>query len=71
MPSVQLASPTGFEPVRLQNGPLIPKCLGHANHRFRPTKAIVLRRSAANLRSAKILVVSVIDSTTMSAPTPE
>jgi hypothetical protein len=28
----ELASPTGFEPVGLQNGPLIPKDLGHANH---------------------------------------
>jgi hypothetical protein len=28
----KLASPTGFEPVGLQNGPLIPKHLGHANH---------------------------------------
>ena len=27
-----LASPTGFEPVRLQDGPLIPKHLGHADH---------------------------------------
>jgi hypothetical protein len=29
---IWLASPTGFEPVRLQNGPLIPKYLGHASH---------------------------------------
>jgi hypothetical protein len=28
----KLASPTGFEPVGLQNGPLISKHLGHANH---------------------------------------
>jgi hypothetical protein len=27
-----LASPTGFEPVGLQNGRLIPKYLGCANH---------------------------------------
>jgi transcriptional regulator with XRE-family HTH domain len=27
-----LASPTGFEPVRLDDGPLIPKHLGHADH---------------------------------------
>jgi hypothetical protein len=24
--------PSGFEPVLLQNSPLIPKYLGHANH---------------------------------------
>jgi hypothetical protein len=42
-----MASPTGFEPVGLQNGPLIPKDLGHANHRFHLSKGVVLRRFAA------------------------
>ncbi len=32
---ILLASPTGFEPVGLQSGPLIPKYLGLANYRFK------------------------------------
>jgi hypothetical protein len=44
---VWLASPTGFEPVVLQNGPLIPNNLGHAKHWFKPSKPPVLRCFAA------------------------
>jgi hypothetical protein len=45
-----MASPTGFEPVRLTNGPLIPKQLRHSNDSFQPLKHSILQRFAAKLR---------------------
>jgi hypothetical protein len=42
--------PTGFEPVGLPNGPLIPKHLGLATQLTMAPKEVVLRRSAAKLR---------------------
>jgi hypothetical protein len=46
----KVASPTGFEPVGLNNGPLIPKYLDSRDHVFEPIKPLVLRRFAAKLR---------------------
>jgi hypothetical protein len=46
-PFILLASPTGFEPVGLQNGPLIPKHLASANNCVDTSKSVVLRHFAA------------------------
>jgi hypothetical protein len=55
-----MAGTTGLEPAPLQNGLLIPKYLGDANHRLEPSTGMVSRRFAAKLSGHSLALVAIV-----------